>query len=620
MAIRTEDIKRRYNVYRRNRRIQNQRREREAKEGDANRLTASDEIESEYGHRAGTAFHKAIIDRLKTMKQVSSPTATNRVANISIIFAWLVKIVSILISYAVLDYIYENSISQNWDISKYIIVPVIFTLAVALEIISGTFIKNILNMTESIITRLTTFAIGVALTALITYGHVVYTDLKNTVNIQKNKEKVLHIETPETIKLRGQIVDTNNTINNLKKTLGNRYTRYLQKLKDINSSAQPYKIKAEKYQKLVDNAIKKKQKYIYILGKKRLVSRVQSWANTNNRLYAKEIAKKDTIEEPKNENIEKYQKAKRELEDKLALEYAKEKKSLDSESVEKGDINLYLQLLISFLAKIDLYGYFVLRHNIKNRVLDRMHKIIDEFNVVHQLSGVLEQFSMQTGQVMKAIGLTGIKIQNELAGINRTIVTDGNRQLQSNYRLIEAIGSNPTGVEANYQTIGDDRVDIGSKTEKGIDLKEREQILNDYVHSMGYPHKVLFDPDVAIGSTLGNLIKLNPNLSDDDTLKALRHELSHIESGTHKHNADFKKGVDKVQEKEKKVDFQFSKIKKTEYPFSEDRALEILSAYSLSNAIVFTNSEIAYFKERDAWRDGNLYCRDYLHLMDILDI
>ena len=66
------DLKKKYNIYQRNRRIAKAKRLKEAREGDANRLTASDEIESEYGHRSGTSFHKAIIDRLKTMKNVIS--------------------------------------------------------------------------------------------------------------------------------------------------------------------------------------------------------------------------------------------------------------------------------------------------------------------------------------------------------------------------------------------------------------------------------------------------------------------------------------------------------------------------------------------------------------------
>ena len=616
------DLKKKYNIYQRNRRIAKARRLKEAREGDANRLTASDEIESEYGHRSGTSFHKAIIDRLKTMKDVSSPNATNRIANISIKFAWLVKIVSILISYAVLDYIYEHSISQNWDIPYWVIVPLIFILATALEIISSVFIKNILNSSENILTRVTTFIIGTALTILITYGHVVYTELKNTVSVQENKEKVLHIETPNTIRLRGQIQDVSNTIASLQNTLKSRMDRYNQQLEDIENGAEAYKTKAEKYQAMVDNATRKKQRYIMVMGKNQRVARVQGWANTNMKLYRKEIAKKATIQAPTNQTIEKYKKQKMELENQLAQEYNKEKISLDSESVEKGNINLYLQLLISFLAKIDLYGYFVLRHNIKNRVLDRMHKIIDEFNVVNQLSGVLEQFSLQTGQVMKAIGLTGIKVQNELAGINRTIVTDGNRQLQSNYRLIESLTHSTPIVESNYQTIGDDRVDVKNTSKNNIDIDERESILTNYVKELGYPHKVSLDEGVEVGAVKGNTIYLNPNLNDENTIKALRHELAHIESGTHKHNSEYKKGVDKVldKEKDKKIDFEFSKIKKREYPFTADRALAILSAYSLSDSIVFTKSEIEYFKQRDAWNDGELQCRDYLHLMDILDI
>ena len=614
-----------HNAWKEKRRVAKAKREKEAIEDDVNLLTASDEIEESYGHRAGTAFHKSIIDRLKSMKAVSSPSATNRTAKISIAFAWIIKIVSIAISYAVLDYIYKNSISQNWDLPSWMIIPLVFALATALELISSMFIKNVLNASENPLTRASTFLIGFGLTVLITYGHVVYTDLKNTVNVQKNKEKVLHIETPTTHKLTGQIKDVEKSIEVLQRSLSRQNDQYQSVLQNLEEGANAYKAKAEKYQALVDTATKKHNKKVYVLGSYKTISRVQSWANANMKRYREELAKKTTVPIPTIPKIEKLKLKKEALENALEAEYNKEKKSLDSESLEKGDINLYLQLLISFLAKFDIYGYFILRHNIKNRVLDRMHKIIDDFNVVNQLSGVLEQFSMQTGQVMKAIGLTGIKIQNELAGINRTIVTDGNRQLQSNHRLRLALQEAPIDIEAvesHYQHIGDPRVDISnSKSQPSNDFDEREKMLNEYVAELGYPHKVILDDSVETGAIRGNLIRINPNLDDESTVKSLRHELGHYEAKTHKHNDEFKKGVDKVVKKEKdKKPFEFTKVKPKDYPFSSERAVEILRAYSLAERIKYSQEEIDFFIKRQVWGEDGIDVKDYLHLMNVLDI
>jgi len=615
-------LKKRWSSFREEQKANTRQRREEAALGDVNRLTASDEIESEYGFRSGTEFHKSLINRLKTMKDVSSPGATNKVANISIYFAWGMKIISILLSYGVGFYVWEHSISQNWEVPTWLIMPLIFIFASAVEIISSIFMKNILNSTENIITRVTTFIIGTALTLLITYGHLVYTDLKNTVNTQQNKEIVMRVKTPTTVKLEGQIKDVSQSIVSEQKRLSAQMNRYNAQLNDIELGAEAYRVKGEKYQAMVDHANQKKHKYIKVNGKNHLVSRVQGWANTNMKLYRKALSKKTVLEEPTNPKIEAYKAKKERLEDLLEAEFNKEKNSLDSASIEKGSINLWLQFLISFLAKIDMYGYFVLRHNIKNRVLDQMHKIIDNFNVVNQLSGVMEQFSLQTGQVMKAIGLTGIKVQNELAGINRTIVTDGNRQLQSNYRLINALAQAPINgdiqMEAHYQHIGDERVDISSARE-ATTVDDRASILTDHVRNMGYPHVVVLDPTVEVGSTVGELIKLNPNLIDEDMAKALRHELAHIESGTHKHNNDYQEAIKRVMEKEKEKPFEFSKVKKRDYPFTAERALEILSAYSLSVDIKYTDKEIEYFKERDAWR-GGLTIKDYLHLLNVLDI
>ena len=622
MAVR--GVKKTWSSFVRARKIANAKRKKEAVEGDVNRLTASDEIEQEYGYRGGTSFHKDLINRLKTMKEVSSPGATNRVANVAIYFAWGIKIISILITYGALWYIWENSISQNWDVPTWIIMPLIFIFSAAAEIISSIFIKNVLNSTENWLTRITTFIIGLVLTGIITYGHIAYTDLKNTVNIQKNKQAVMTIKTPTTVKLEKQIADIEDSIKLEKQKLEVANRRYNTRVADIDAGANAYKVKGEKYQEMVDRANKLKYKYIRVNGKNVRVSRVQGWANTNMKLYRKELEKKGAIEAPTNPAIENFKEQKRLLEDKLEKELNKEKTSMDDASLEKGDINLWVQFLISFLAKIDMYGYFVLRHNIKNRVLDQMHKIIDNFNVVNQLSGVLEQFSLQTGQVMKAIGLTGIKIQNELAGINRTIVTDGNRQLQSNLRLIKSLAHAPIDVEANYQPIGDSRVDISSTTpyveHNDQHLAEIEQILTEYVKEMGYPHSVVLDESVDVGSTIGKVIKLNPNLSDNDTIKALRHELAHIESGTHKHNKEYKKGLDKVLKKEPKKPFEFTKVKPKDYPFSSERAVEILRAYSLAEKISYSQEEISYFVKRQAWGEDGIEVKDYLHLMDVLDI
>lgn len=618
MAI--KGAKKPWSSFVRARKIANAKRQREATEGDVNRLTASDEVEQEYGFRSGTSFHKDIINRLKTMKEVSSPGATNRVADVAIYFAWGIKIISILITYGALWYIWENSISQNWDVPTWVIMPLIFIFSAAAEIISSIFIKNVLNSTENWLTRITTFIIGFILTGIITYGHIVYTDLKNTVNIQKNKEAVMTIKTPTTVKLEKQIADIEDSIKMEKQKLEVANSRYNARIADIEAGANAYKVKGEKYQKMVDRANRLKHKYIRVNGKNVRVSRVQGWANTNMSLYRKELEKKTSLEVPTSPAIESFKEQKRVLEDKLEKELNKEKESMDDASLEKGDINLWVQFLISFLAKIDMYGYFVLRHNIKNRVLDQMHKIIDNFNVVNQLSGVLEQFSLQTGQVMKAIGLTGIKIQNELAGINRTIVTDGNRQLQSNLRLIKSLAHAPIDVEANYQPIGDDRVDISSPAADGGDhLAEREQILTEYVQGMGYPHSVVLDESVRVGSTIGEIIKINPNLTDKDTVKAIRHELMHIEAQTHKHDEKFKNAMEKVMKKEPK-DFKFTKVRKKDYPFSSERAVEILRAYSLAERISYSQEEISYFVKRQAWGEDGIEVKDYLHLMDVLDI
>lgn len=484
-------------------------RRKEAQEGDVNRLTASDDIEKEYGYRSGTEFHKSFIERLKSMKFVSSPTATNRVANISIWFALAVKVISILISYGVIDYIYQNSIKANYNLPDWFITIIIFTLATALEFVSSMFMKNIMNASESPITRGTTFVLGLAITILITYSHVVYTDLKNTVNANSNKQIVMTISTPTIDTLKSQIESKSESISGLKKTLSDREDRYNQNLKDIDAIAEPYRTKAEKYQKMVDESTAKKQKYLSVLGKNQLTSKVQSWANRNNELYKKEIAKKNKLTAPTNPQIEKYKEQKVLLENELNAEYIKENKNLDSQSYEKGDVNLWLQILISFLAKIDLYGYFVLRLNIKNKVMDSMHKIIDEFNVINQLSGVLQQFSNQTGQVMKAIGLTGLKVSNELASINSTIVTTGNRQLQSNIRLINALqDSTPlpqmpydmNSIAANYQKTGDERIDVGEKEKMNYDRADKEKILTAYVQGLGYPHIVMLDESVEQGN------------------------------------------------------------------------------------------------------------------------
>jgi hypothetical protein len=477
------------------------------------------------------------------------------------------------------------------------------------------------------VTRIITLLIGVLLTYIITYGHIGYTELKNTVNTQHNKEKVMHIETPTTMNLKTKINDTDDSIASLKKALEHRNESFERTKEAIRAGADAYKKKADKYQNIVDIATKKKHKYVSVLGKKKTAAQVQSWANKNMERYREEIAKINSLKEPTSPKIEALKRKKETLSNQLEAEYNKEKLSLDDESLEKGDMNLYLQLLISFLAKMDLYGYFVLRHNIKNRVLDVMHKIIDEFNVVHQLSGILDQFSQQTGQVMKMIGLTGITIQNELAGINHTIVNNGNRILRSNIGLRQMLIAAPTDVElpvndsemkAGYQPIGDERVDIKKDRPNINTREERELILTQYVQKMGYPITVYLDENTEIGRIVGEKIYLNPNLSDEDTIVALRHELSHFETKTQNHDKNYKKGIEQVMEKEKQTDFRYTPVKKKNYLFSSSRSVNILSAYSLNKTLEFSNEEINYFKEHDAWNGTQPKPKDYIHLLELV--
>lgn len=113
---------------------------------------------------------------------------------------------------------------------------------------------------------------------------------------------------------------------------------------------------------------------------------------------------------------------------------------------------------------------------------------------------------------------------------------------------------------------------------------------------------------------------MNPNYSDEDLAKLVKHELGHIESKTHKHDENFKKGVSRVMAKTRENTFEFSKLKKREYTFKTPRALEILELYGFGRDILFTKAEQEYLKTRSAWSNGRLDAKDCLHLMDILDL
>ena len=619
-------VKKQYEEYKQNKKEKDKETEEELTqswkfEDDNARMNASDSVEFGYGYKYGTSFHKNIIDRLKTYKDVSSPGATNKRADAMIWLSFVGKLLSIYMSYVSILYLYSHGLKTQLNVNPMIEVVFIFSLAIVWEWLSGAELKSIFNATENKTTRFTGLAVGLTLTVAGLYLHIYYQDLQSKVNHSENSSKVLKVDTPATLAVKSKIENVDTLIKIEKDKLKSENSSLEEQKADYNKQIKELEEKRDYYKNILKEIEAHKRKtwkrkgvvYTKLNGKATRVSSIPGYIRYRDKKIAEIAEKKANLAVPQSARLTELTEQKTALTVELEKAYNASKAQMDKVSDSSGHAGLLFQLFITFLAKIDFYGYFLLRANIKNSVLEKMHDIIDEFNAVNEMAGIFGQFSRMNTQTLRAIGHSSLGVNNEIAAVNRSIVANGNRFLKSNKKLLMAIERQVDKgvIEANYQPIGDSRVDR--------EADNPEVVLTEWLRRMGYTQDIVFAEDVETSRLVGNVIYVNPNHSEDDIINLIRHELSHVEAETSEHDEAFKDGIDKVSEKETKVSKPIFNMKRKTYRFSIDRALKILTDYGFGKEINLSQSEIQYFKDMGVW-NGKLNVSDYSTLMELLNV
>jgi hypothetical protein len=262
---------------------------------------------------------------------------------------------------------------------------------------------------------------------------------------------------------------------------------------------------------------------------------------------------------------------------------------------------------MEIMSKLDLYGYFLFRANIKKEIIEKMHSIIDEYSSLSQVQGIIDQLSRQGSLILKGVGMSVQGINESIDSINSTNLLSMHSHRESrNSLLLQLIGhidkTHPQAQTANYVPIGDKDVDVNHQqpTNNELTKAEKEAILTDYTRESGYPdYTVILTDFVKVGKLDGNIIKLNAQLSDADLEKALLHELGHIESKTNKHDKTYKKGLEKAKEKTKMSGSTLSSINNVIAP---SRQIDIMHKFfNPENGFILLSHEIEFFKKLGIW-------------------
>jgi hypothetical protein len=482
-------------------------------------FNSPDAITSEYGYKEGTKFHQSMMDRLRSYSAVSSPEHTNKLANYTIRGAWIGKIVSIAMTYLVSVYFYDKVMKEVLEIPLEYVKPFLAVFSVGIQVIMGALLKNIFNDTESFITRfISGFIIGGGFFYFLLKSHMYYQDLKFSFAKQENKEKVLHIDTPKITSIRKQIEIVNNQITLEKNSMTSRSEFNAENKETLRAEAKRFDAIAEEYEAMVKTAKDANQKYIKTKLGRRTRGQVYSWAK-NKRAKAmeirREIADIKAIQSPK---IDGFYSKKIKLEERLSDAQNKEISSLNALSEDKGKSAFYIQLFILLFAEIDLYGFFIYRANIKNKIVKKIHGIIDKFNSLRDLTGIQENFEKAIQSVVKMVATSQNQTLTNLNHINRAILLSGNEVTVSNERVAEKIihTSRTEGDNVKYLSPTAKKEDVPFTRERALELYTQwglgKQVTLTVTEMEYFDKKGLFhNGDLVVGSPVIYLQSLGLN-------------------------------------------------------------------------------------------------------------
>lgn len=582
------------------------------------RFNTEDQITKTYGFKIFTPKYEAIKKMITKMQNVSSHSATSRRIDFYVHGSFPMKGVSIYLSYMTL----ESHLEPLKVLPPWLKTAISLLLAVFVEFMFGYESGAIFNRTAQWMTRATGTILSIAIFTTAVTFHLAYVE-KETAEAQKGNTKEVTTtrnSSPELAKLYAELDIINESIREENASLASINKGIANTIKSLEAQRDVFLAKAKKYQEIVDRVdnrkrsdsgcVRKKTRTLYgrVNGGCKPVATIVNYANAQNKkasAITAKIAKLQPKSSPrlqalKIEKVNKLDAIKKEQE-----RVIEEKNDVSSDSLSVIRVIL---IVVEIMSKMDLYGFFLARWNLRGNVIDYFEPVIDVASTTAQMTGIIAQLSHQNALVMKNQSDTLATTNEAIEGVNHSVLIGASQTISSHKRLLKElvgqINRNNRSNRANYVPIGDQKHDVSADRVKrtSAEIAEWESLLTEYVQAQGFDFEVMLTPHVKIGAVENGIIKIEDSLLDEDLKKAVDHELTHIVTGSTKHDEKFKetlKEVSKKDEPKKPVHIN----KKTPF-FTEDRKMEILRMF-FAKGTDYSEKEKELFRQYQIWDELN---------------
>jgi len=598
-------------------------------------ITPKDSVEQNYNTSKGKKVYNDVMNLLRKMSEVSSYAQIYSRANFYIIGSHAMKPISIYLSYlSGMSHLAPVGALETW---QKVIISVL--LALGAEMIFSKESSSMFNRSEAPITRIFGAIFGAVIAYAFLWFHMKYIDVEVANSQNQNNVNVTsgQVVTPELIKINGMINTVESSIKTEEKRVSTLNQNNADDRANIQRSIDGYIEKAEFYDKLVKQASdgtlpyklrckdKRGSKRVKANGKCTYVSTVTIWANGKRKKAEEKQKEKRKLTVGNSPKLAQLQAQKVKLLDQLAIEQKKTVAQKNTVSADSLEVLKILLIMVEVMSKLDLYGFLIIRLNIKRGVIDEMLPLLDKHHEQSSVVGIITQLSEMQGETLRAISGAVNNFNENIGNLNNGILVSGAMSRhainKSTQEVINILGSpdNQSAFEkgkdglyypkgrAGYQPTGDKELDVDlanhMPVKHELTNEEREKRLTQYAHSKGFTdYQVHLTANVDTGFVQANKIMLNDSFNDEDTAKLLLHELAHIAGKTSEHDEAFKKGVEKVKGKEVKK----HEILEFDFNIDTQRAgmlmLFFLNPYD--NGDDLSPQEKAHFAKFGVWDNG----------------
>jgi len=455
------------------------------------RFKADDKITRAYGFKIFTPKYEAIKKMVSKMQQVSSHSATSRRIDFYVHGSFPMKGVSIYLSYMTL----ESHLEPLKVLPPWLKTAISLLLAVFVEFMFGYESASIFNRTAQWMTRITGVLLSILIFATAITFHLAYVVKETAKAENSNSQSVVtdRHSSPNMSKLYDELDIIKDSISKEEDFVKSKNDITAESKNDLKRQREVFLNKAKNYQGIVDQVNKrgrsskgcvKRDKYLYgrVNGGCKRLSTITSYANSQNKLASKVTAEIMNLSLAKSTKISSLQEKEKKQ---LMLIKKEQEKIINEKNDVSGDslsVIKVILIVVEIMSKMDLYGFFLARWNLRGNVIDYFEPVIDVASTTSQMTGIIAQLSHQNALVMKNQSDTLMVTNEAIEGVNHSVMVGASMTSNSHKRMLkELIGHIKMNTNrANYIPIGDKKHDVSEKRQKrtSSEIAEWEALLS----------------------------------------------------------------------------------------------------------------------------------------------